>query len=269
MNDKDYMALEYADVQEGETRAGQTCPSCKGGASGERSMSVSRKDGRLLWICHRSSCPFRGSTGTSFRTGERTVTESESVRGIVGRTFVRQSDSIPTEVINLLGSRYHIGETHVARYGLGWSETKDNGSRLVIPVKDYYGEVRGCALRSFDGSQPKSKSHTEKGALSWFVKPTATKCIIVEDQLSAIRASDYLTSVALLGTHINESNIQEIVDTGLAPVYLALDADAYNKAVNYVMRFRSLLRMRLVKLEKDIKDMSPDELEELMQVYEI
>lgn len=258
MNVKDYMALEYSDLQEGESRSGQLCPSCKGGTTGEHTLSVSRRNSNLLWICHRSSCQLRGGTGSSLRGTSRTSVPE--TRGVFGRQYVREATALPENISTLLNTRYAITNEHSARHGLGWTEDTEQGQRLVIPVKDYYGEVRGSVLRSFDGTLPKAKSHTEQGAIAWFTNPATTSCIIVEDCLSAIRASDYLTSVALLGTNFNEAMAQEIVDTGLSPVYMALDADAYNKAIKYVIKYRSMMNMRMLRLAKDIKDQTNEEL---------
>lgn len=118
-------------------------------------------------------------------------------------------------------------------------------------------------LRSLDGAKPKVISHTEKGAMAWYINHTTPGIIIVEDQLSAVRASRYLSSVALLGTNLSEERVAEIRRTGNSPVYLALDNDAISSAVKYVVKYRSVLPLQLVRLDKDIKDMSEEELEVL------
>lgn len=263
MNVKDYMALEYSYLQDGDSVAGQLCPVCKGGGSGEHTLSVSRRNSNILWICHRASCTFKGGTGGGRGSGIRTVVPK--TRGVFGRQYVREAEAIPDNIRRLLQSKYCITELHAAKFGLGWTDDEEQGARLVLPVKDFHGEILGSVLRSFDGSLPKAKTHTEQGAIAWFTNPATTSCIIVEDCLSAIRASDYLTSVALLGTNFNDAMAHEIVSTGLSPVYMALDADAYNKAIKYVIKYRSSLNMQLLRLARDIKDMTPDELDSLMK----
>lgn len=99
--------------------------------------------------------------------------------------------------------------------------------------------------------------------MAWFTNVRTGGVIIVEDQLSAIRASDYITSVALLGTHLNEERVQEIKASKLAPVYLALDNDAISTAVRHVVKYRSVLTMKLLRLERDIKDLSYEEADRL------
>ena len=114
-------------------------------------------------------------------------------------------------------------------------------------------------LRALDNRKPKVVSHIEKGAIAWYVNRTTPGIVIVEDQLSALRASDYLTSVALLGTNLSEERVLEIKKAGRGPVYLALDNDATASAVKYVVKYRSVLPMQLLRLAKDIKDMTDEE----------
>jgi hypothetical protein len=60
----------------------------------------------------------------------------------------------------------------------------------------------------------------EQGVIAWYTNRTTRALIIVEDQLSAIRASDY---------------------------------------VKYAKQYRTYLGLRLLRLDKDIKDMSDKE----------
>lgn len=99
--------------------------------------------------------------------------------------------------------------------------------------------------------------------MAWFTNVRSSGIIIVEDQLSAIRASDYLTSVALLGTHLNDERVQELRAAKTRPIYLALDNDAIGTAVKHVVKYKSLLPMQLVRLSKDIKDMTHEEADRL------
>lgn len=117
-------------------------------------------------------------------------------------------------------------------------------------------------LRSLGEGKKQVISFTEKDSLAWYPNPRADSIIVVEDQLSAVRASQYMTAVALLGTHMNEPMVLEIRERH-QPVYLALDADAVAKAVKYVVKYRSLLPMQLLTLDKDIKDMTHEEADAL------
>lgn len=257
MNVREQMLLEYEGLSDGTTLAGEQCPTCRGGNTGEGSLSVSKREGLLLWKCHRASCGIAGAANASGSANVRERTRVPETRGVVGRTIERSSNVVGPHDRQLLLSKYGITENHIARWSLGWD---DETNRLVVPVQDVRSERLGVVLRALDGSVPKSKSHTEKDAISWFVNHSVPGVIVVEDQFSAIRAADYITAVALLGTHLNEERVHEIRSSGFTPVYLALDADAFNKAVHYRIKYRSSLNPVLVKLEKDLKDHDNQEL---------
>lgn len=258
MNAKDSILLDYAFLNEGETVTGELCPACQGGVSGDRAMAVSRRDGRLLWICYRASCSFKGSSaGGVGYSGTKPV----NTRGATGRWIKRDASSLPERVVCLLLERYAIDANDIARFGLGWSD-----ERLMLPVYSLSGEEEGCTLRSLDGAVPKSLAHIEPEAMAWYRNRNSDDLIIVEDQLSAIRASKYMNAVALLGTNLNQDRATQIRKAKFSKVLLALDADAFDKAVGMARKFRSYLPMDLLSLEKDLKDMSDIELKELLQV---
>jgi hypothetical protein len=181
----------------------------------------------------------------------------------VGRDYLRTSVQLPSAIREQLAAELYITDTHIARWGLGWDETE---KKVVQPVRDYHGNILGSVLRVPPGDmrKPKAKSHTEEGAIAWHVNPTTPGLIIVEDIFSAIRAGDYISSVALLGTHLNDERVDAIRVAGLSPVYLALDADVYPQIIRYVQQFRSRLPMVPLKLAKDLKNHTPQELEEFM-----
>lgn len=257
MNLRDRFILEFNDIAEGETRAGQLCPSCEGGPNGKRTLSVSRINGILLWHCHRDSCTFSGRWGGRAGIGKQS---KKPARGMVGRTYVRTASSLPTEVKDYLHGKLLLTDRHIGKAQLGWDE-QDN--RLVQPVFTYDGEIAGCCLRALDGREPKSKSHTEEGVMAWYTHRGSQQLIIVEDIFSAIRASDYMNSVALLSTHLNAERVEQIRAAGFTRAFLALDRDAFTKSVHYAKSFRSRLALTPVQLNKDIKDMTHEEANEL------
>lgn len=257
MNLRDAFILEYSDLAEGETRAGQLCPLCEGGPYAKRTLSVSRTNGILLWHCHRDSCTFSGRWGGRASGSKQ---GKKQARGMVGRTYVRNAEAIPEEAREYLSTKLLLTPQHIARSGLAWDK---DSNRLVQPVFTHNSELAGCCLRSLDGRQPKSISHTEEGAMSWYTHRSNKQLIIVEDIFSAIRASDYMNSVALLSTHLNDSRVAAIKEAGFSEAYLALDRDAYAKSLDYTRLFRSQLRFIPVRLDKDIKDMTEAEADAL------
>lgn len=253
------LLLEYSYLADGETAAGQLCPSCRGGRTGETTLSVSRDGDTLLWVCHRASCGFSGRSGSRRSMGMGGGTKVPTCRGTVGRTYVRGQAQLPTDLVALLKRKYYLNNKQLVT--LGWAEELE---RVVLPVRDWQGELLGSVLRSESGVQPKAKSHTEEDAVACYVNYSSSDCIIVEDCYSALRASEYMNAVALLGTNLNDSRVRNIKQQGFKNVYLALDADVYDKVIRYVQQYRSLLRMIPVKLECDLKNHSVEELKEFM-----
>lgn len=262
MNVRERLLLEYSYLPDGTTIAGELCPSCKGGRTGERTLSVTRVGENLLWRCHRATCLFKGGSGS--KASAMGETEIPQVRGTVGRNFQRTAVAVPKAPREYLSTQLFITDKHIAKWNLGWDE---QSSRLVQPVVNEYGDNLGCVLRALDGRQPKSLTHTEQGAIAWHRNPTTAGLIIVEDIFSAIRASDYLSSVALLSTHLNDERINSIRGSGLSPVYLALDGDVYPQVIRYCQKYRNQVRMIPVKLSKDLKNMTPQELEEFFNEH--
>ena len=78
-------------------------------------------------------------------------------------------------------------------------------------------------------------------------------------------AQDYsgLTAVALMGTALNAEKVAEI-QSQHSRVIIALDADATRVAFQHARRWASAFEsFRVVILQKDIKDMSQEELHAL------
>ena len=259
MHIRDWLLLEYGELGEGVTSAGNLCPQCKGGDSGEGTLSVSQRDGEILWYCHRASCGLRGRSSTG---GGSTVrrTAPVDVRGAVGRGYIREATALPEHIVELLRERYSIVPRHFAKWQLGWAAEE---ARVVQPVFNYQGEPVGSILRSLTGATPKTISHTESGAMAWYTKAASDRLIIVEDQLSAIRAADHMSAVALLGTNLTEERLYEMREAGFKTALLALDKDAFTLAVRYVTKLRGIIGLQLLPIQKDIKNQSEEELNEL------
>ena len=164
--------------------------------------------------------------------------------------------------------RYSLEPSEISKAGLGEADTK-----LYIPVRDKNGKEVGYVLRKLDKSQagPKSVLHIDEDCaiLSWYPKgyglDQKSKLVIVEDQLSAIRASTYMDAVALIGTNLSENKVADIIKAKKRRVIIALDKDATGKAAILVKKYRVLFdSVELLPLDKDLKDMSRDELEDLL-----
>lgn len=134
-----------------------------------------------------------------------------------------------------------------------------------MPVRDDEGWLYGFTARSLTGQKPKTLSFIEDSRGAWYSNTESNDLIIVEDQLSAIRCSEYINAVALLGTAISIRLAKEIAENKFDTVYLVLDKDAYSKALGLGMDFPGL-NMKIPMTTKDMKDMEPEQLRNWLAV---
>lgn len=87
--------------------------------------------------------------------------------------------------------------------------------------------------------------------------------VLVEDQMSAIKLSPHCHAAALLGTHISDDKVKEIVAGGYKKVVISLDNDATYTAIKAQLALRRTIDGLFVHgLEKDIKNMNREEFAE-------
>lgn len=237
------------------------CPVCDGGASKEKSFALTVEPDSIKFICHRASCGVRG------------VIENSGVRDkvIKPKSKIRKYDgvleSLPPDVYDFLTATYCLEDTHLEQLGAAWAPER---AMVKYDVTDYRGKHKGIILRSYGDNRRKQvltyKATEDDTFLAWMNCSSGrpNDLVIVEDIVSAARASDYMQSVALLGTHMSKEDVLEIAQfvksAGIENVLLALDADAYNKALELKNRYQLFFPMQVVKLDKDIKNMEPEEI---------
>lgn len=261
---RNQIILDHGNLPEGGHLAGQLCPKCEGGRTREYSLSVTMTGGALKWMCHRASCAFAGVHQMS--AASRVAAPSPSP---IRRRSVRfEGHPLDQGTLDYLESSFLINKQQAEEFGLQWTEARsDSGKgRVVIPIRSRDFSLRGHVLRAIDSSDaPKGISSWDgSGTGAWFNRPGSDKLVIVEDCYSAIRASQYVNSFALLGTHISSDTIDELKESGLTKVYLALDKDALNISIAHVAAHKNKLPIKVVPLKKDIKNMTHEELEELV-----
>ena len=230
------------------------CPRCEGGNSGEKSLSVTRDEsGHLVWQCFKDKCPEKGGTDSSV-TSTKVVKVAKKRKEFKGTTKPL--------------SDYHLRRIN-ALWGITdppyWYYTPEYGGRVAMSVRSPKYMHRGWVLRDIRGTaQVKALNYIEEGeeSLSWY-KNASNKngTILVEDIPSAVRASKYVSAVALLGTAIGKDKAIEISEHAARPIVLALDQDATAKSFDIVRRYGlSWEDTKILPLKKDLKDMTEDEL---------
>ena len=228
------------------------CPRCDGGRSNELSLSVFGVGVGIVRLkCWRASCGWYATTMTdpdakmSHKIIRPAMVYREPVEPVAGRIMAR------------LEWQYSLKQTVWKRHS--WGTT---GDILVMPVLCPYGGVRGHITRTFD--TPKrcmTYKATAQPWLDWWPGDAEHKpLVIVEDTLSACRLTGLgYPSVALLGTGISVEQAQEIgaVSQGV-DCFLALDSDAFGKAVMLASRHAHILSMRPICLPEDVKSFKDD-----------
>lgn len=262
--------LEYGPLADGLSVTGRVCPKCNGGSTREGSFAVTRRGGALLFVCHRASCGFKGMAALN---GDHASAGTEGEGSRVERTGPKRYASLgksplPEDVKQLLNNKYGINLLLQAKGLLRWTtqhSPADKG-RLVMPMLDHLGYPYGYVARKLDNQDgAKTLTFGEDTEGSWyFNRSSGRKLLIVEDQLSAIKASQFVNTVALLGTNISEQTLLAIKSGAYTGIYLALDADAFPKSIKMAVELRPRLPLSVVRLEKDIKDTSNEDIHKLL-----
>ena len=235
------------------------CPECGGGATKERSLVIRREPGMVHYACYRVSCGSRGRYGSVGHATDAQPKKNE-LRPYTGAT--RPLSDVERDYV---WSKWGLVDDDVLKQDI---KADNRTGRLVFPTYTKEGWEWGHQLRSIDGREPKASLywHSEYPSRLHFPRSakTSESILLVEDIPSAIRASSFFPSCAMLGTNLAVLRVRQICSS-FRSVYLALDKDATEKAVKYKVRYSLMFdKFEVVPLHKDIKNMSHNELTTLM-----
>ena len=248
-------------LPKGSTTNDVPCPWCKQA----KSFSISRTTlGDLLFLCHRASCNESGyircrAGGTSDSTTVK--------REFNPRMFDHPTFHLDGTWLSQLLDAYHLSEAEI--HWAGWL-CSPNPHALVMPVYSPHGARRGIVTKHFDPSViPKSITYKEMDDnwMGWYIRKDRHhkdsegkygSIVVVEDGISALKASRRYPTVAIYGTHINFDMLEELTDNGHR-IVLCLDKDATQKSYDYVRYFAPYGNFCAIPLSKDIKDMTEEE----------
>ena len=254
--------------------ASQLCPSCFGGSTKERTLSLSvESNGVIKYHCFRASCGF---SGTAYSTAAARIVAPEARAEDRLKPFTGDLHPLSKREVAFFESRYGIDPRYIE------GRIYRTGDRYALPIFNPAGAKRGyITRRPFDNSPadtPAARNDPQYAVKaltylevdgpvqSWYrVDSDAKGVVLVEDCISAMRLVSYvpeLDAVALLGTGLNAEKVREIQQVAHnVPVCIALDADATGQAFAMARKWGSaFMSCRVVVLDKDIKDMSDDEI---------
>lgn len=259
MSIRDQVRTLGAALEPGETYRG-SCPAC----SKPKVFTVTRTDkDELVYNCYRATCDLRPGAIGGTRYGNllrNRKAKKSKIKPYEGR-LEDLSDEWKQFLYDRLGfTRYHL-ELARPRYA-------PDDHRIAYPILAPSGSSRGFVLRTYTlGVEPKAITYpeTEEQCLSWYTAADgesgeASVTVIVEDIPSAIRAAQYISSVAMNSGGIGMDAVMEIREQSPRIVW-AFDEDATRKAIEHHRKYSIFFEdSRVLPLEKDLKDMQEEEL---------
>lgn len=264
-------ALDGAYLSIGQSSPHENCPVCDGGSNGEKTFVIRRVAPDLITFrCYRASCGASGCISVS--NGTLVSRQSKSERKEV--TYkLGGFDLLDNKMITELCGVYNTNRLSLLASGV---RVDGNTRRIMLPLYDAEGELKGYALRFHTGisyGNPKPKALTvwfdEVARIAFPVQvrvrtAARSSLIIVEDWNSAYRLNQAgIPAAAILGTGLNTELLMEVLLSGYTSIVMCLDADAKAKALQHKLRFSSMFRNFSVHLlsNLDIKDMERTEFE--------
>lgn len=220
-----------------------------------------------MWNCYSTNCNvrgvYRGVTATPSDSLVRTKPVEKALKPYKGSVVMLNGDQRL-----FLSERVGFQDRHNYKSGVKYAPMED---RFAFPIYSPTGNRRGWVLRSYD-EWAKSKSLTmmdvDEPHLSWYGPwdPESSHALIVEDIPSAVRASMHVgPCVALCGGSVGPEYIREL-SSYVLNVTWALDADATGRAIALASKYSfSFDSSRVLPLEKDLKDMTEQELRTTLQ----
>lgn len=240
-------------IEAGDTRK-HVCPRCDGGRSSETSLHVRYSDDGVVRLkCYRASC---GWFALLLADGAAEVTRKKIKQG---RLYRDPTVPVDESARDMLASAYGLHG-----YESRWRLSED-GQTLVMSIRDPCGMERGHQTRTLylDEKRCFTFKATAQPFLDWWIdRENSAPVVVVEDALSACRLSGLgYNAVALLGTGMSNEDAREIRQTaGDRRIVIALDRDAFDKAIKLAQRHRYILGPTdVICLQEDIKNMQDDD----------
>lgn len=252
-----YELLQQIRCKENETKR-INCPFC----GGRYTLTVSRKDGSLVWNCYKASCSAKG--------GKRVGYSLEAIKAKHTLHRISSEDTpqrIKTQLPSVNSNPYN--HEHVMEYlddNNCIRAFEDNAIKVTYdPAKDrtlfwMNGEQGAVGRALSSGVKPKWLSYGDTtGILAVGNQPTA---VVVEDAASAcsVYTTGIYTGVALLGTNISPQQKRQLMHFNR--IIICLDKDATIKALRLRERLSGLVSTGVKFLDDDLKYLSPNEIKE-------
>lgn len=237
------------------------CPFCGGGRTRERSFVTCNDGAQVKYICHRASC---GKSGVWDANGLQVVSSAEKYRAPWPETRTPSKKELQP-----LRDKYTLSDSDMSRLRPLACKDQYGHPRWWYPIFGPHGSTHGGVARTLESIRPKTLTYVEDDYKlgSWYTKDGAETVVLVEDQVSAAKLSKYVTTVALLGCHLNDT-LMLFLAKHTKHLKIALDFDALDKAVRMADKVGPYFHTtQVLSLSKDFKNMTEEELNEYVQAH--
>ena len=252
--------VESLDIQP-LTKYRSDCPVC--GKS--NTFSVTDDGVQRMWYCFHADCNVKGRTGVK-------LTKEFATHALV-RKLAKPTEEVADNVFQpphtfVSLSRNRDAELQVRRvnsydaYLAGRVDIRYDFQRhrVVYMVNDGKRMVDAVG-RALNNVRPKWYRYGKSQVP--FVCGNHGTVFVVEDCASACAISNKVTGMALLGTNLLNEHIKRLEN--YERVFIALDKDATDKALDMVRRLYFLVPTSLAVLQHDLKNMMDDERDEYIE----
>ena len=237
------------------------CPVC----GKKNTFSVTDDGVQRLWYCFHADCNVRGRTNI-------TLTKEFATHALV-RKLTKPTEKVvdnnfqpPSTFVSL--SRNRDAELYVRRVNSYDAYLTGRANicydfqrhRVVYMVSDNRRTVDAVG-RALNDVRPKWYRYGKSQVP--FVCGNHDNVFVVEDCASACAVSNKVTGMALLGTNLLDEHVKRLQE--YERVFIALDKDATDKALDMIRRLHSLVPTSLAVLQHDLKNMTDNERDEYIE----
>ena len=254
--------IESLDIQPlGRYRS--DCPVC----GKTNTFSVTDDGLQRMWFCFHADCNVSGRTGiTLSRQHANTVFKRSQADVPVPRTS--NTYELPPTFVSLsrnLNAELYVKRVHAYdAYLAGRADIRyDFKSNRVVYIVKHEGKVVDAVGRSLDGRG--AKWYRYGNSQQPFVCGTGRCVAIVEDCASACSISHCITGLALLGTNLLDEHIKQL--SNYQKIFVALDKDATDKALDMVKILCRKVPTKLMVLDRDLKNMTNEERDDFIRSH--
>jgi DNA primase len=245
------------------TTARYDCPVC----GAKNTFSVTDDGHQRKWYCFHADCNVKGYTGVTLTkeyakrafkspVKKEPVTPATEAEFVVPDTFVSVGRSLDAE---LYLRKYGIYDAYLSGSAdLRWDFKR---GRVVFLIKKDR-KVVDAAGRLIHGVGPKWYRYGNSKS-PFICGQSVRTAFVVEDCASACAVSGIVTGVALLGTNLLQQHIDSL--SKFERVFVALDKDATDKAIDMVRTLSTRVSTKLTVLHTDLKNMVKEERDDFIR----